>query len=160
MDGGTLPPVWRESLEMSRSVAVVVGFAFCVAGIAGANALDSGYKVIVNAKVGGRSVPKDVLAQVYLGQANRWGNGTPIAAVDLSTTSVVRKAFSEEVLGMPVDAVKNLWLKKLSSGGARPLLSKASDDEVIAFVAAQPGGVGYVSPSATLPATVAEVSIQ
>jgi ABC-type phosphate transport system substrate-binding protein len=141
--------------------SVVIGFvAVCIAGVAGANAFDGSYKVIVNAKVGGRSVPKDVLAQVYLGQANRWGNGTPIAAVDLSTTSLVRKAFSEEILGMPVDAVKNLWLKKLSSGGARPLLSKASDDEVIAFVAAQPGGVGYVSSTVTLPATVVEVSIQ
>jgi ABC-type phosphate transport system substrate-binding protein len=141
--------------------SVVIGFvAVCIAGVAGANALDVSYKVIVNAKVGGRAVPKDVLAQVYLGQANRWGNGTPIAAVDLSTTSLVRKAFSEEILGMPVDAVKNLWLKKLSSGGARPLLSKSSDAEVIAFVAAQPGGVGYVSSTVPLPATVVEVSIQ
>jgi ABC-type phosphate transport system substrate-binding protein len=133
-----------------------------VAAVAGASLPEPGssFKVIVNSKVGSaRAVPKDVLAQIYLGQANRWGNGAAIAAVDLSTTSPVRKAFSEQVLGMPVEAVKNHWLKKLVAG-SRPLLSKGTEDEVIAFVASQPGGVGYVSSATALPPTVSEIAIQ
>jgi ABC-type phosphate transport system substrate-binding protein len=114
------------------------------------------FKVIVNPGVTGRAITQDVLAQIYLGGASRWGNGDVIAAVDLSGTSPIRRAFSEQVLGMSVDGVKFHWLRKIGAG-QRPPLSKASDAEVIAFVARQPGGVGYVSAATPLPATVSEV---
>jgi ABC-type phosphate transport system substrate-binding protein len=119
----------------------------------------STFKVIVNAKVGGRSLARDVLAQIYLGKVVRWGDGNPIVAVDLSGTSPVRRAFCEEVLGMSVEAVRFYWLQTLSSTGKRPPLTKPSDEEVIGFVASKTGGVGYVSLGTPLPETVLEVTV-
>ena len=107
----------------------------------------------------GNALRREILAQVYLGGADRWGDGTPIVAVDLSGVSPVRHAFSSQVLGKSVDAVKHHWLRRISSG-QRPPLSKASDDEVIAFVASQPGAVGYVSAAAAVPPTVREVLLK
>jgi ABC-type phosphate transport system substrate-binding protein len=119
----------------------------------------STFKVIVNAKVGGRTLAREVLAQIYLGKVQRWGDGNPIVAVDLSGTSPVRRAFCKEVLGMSVEAVRFYWLQTLSSTGKRPPLTKPSDEEVIGFVASKPGGVGYVSFGTPIPETVLEITV-
>jgi hypothetical protein len=58
-----------------------------------------------------------------------------------------------------VPAVKQRWLR-LMPGGRRPPLTKTSDDEVIDFVATEPGGIGYVSASAHLPAGVSQVLLE
>jgi ABC-type phosphate transport system substrate-binding protein len=126
-----------------------------------AQAANATFKVIVHPSVAGRTIPRDVLAKIYLGTLTRWGNGDAISPVDLSSTSPVRKAFSDQVLGMSVDAVMHQWLRKISSSArSLPPKSKATDDEVIAFVASQQGGVGYVSATAVLPATVREVGVE
>ena len=66
--------------------------------------------------------------------------GSLIAAVDLSSTSTVRQAFSQQALGMPIEAVRYHWMRE---GGRweTAALSKGSDEEVIAFVAARRGAV-------------------
>jgi ABC-type phosphate transport system substrate-binding protein len=124
-----------------------------------ASAEPASFKVIVNPSVAGRAIPREVLAQIYLGKVERWANGTVITPVDLSSTSPVRRSFSDQVLGLPVEAVRYQWLKRVTSG-QRPPLSKSSDDEVIAFVASQPGSVGYVSAEVAVPAGVREVGVQ
>jgi ABC-type phosphate transport system substrate-binding protein len=117
------------------------------------------FKVIVNPGVAGGMVNRGVLAEIYLGKAQRWGDGTRIVPVDLSATSAVREAFSTAVLGMPVDAVKVHWLRTIHSGKLPPRI-KPSDQDVIAAVAAEPGGVGYVSSDAIVPETVHVVAVQ
>jgi ABC-type phosphate transport system substrate-binding protein len=113
----------------------------------------------VNAKVSGHALARDLLAQIYLGKVQRWGDGVPIVAVDLSGTSPVRRAFCEEILGMSVEAARFYWLQTVSSTGKRPPVTKPSNEEVIAFVASKPGGVGYVSSGTPLPETVREVTV-
>jgi ABC-type phosphate transport system substrate-binding protein len=145
---------------------VFIGFVINLVGLVPASGLDASasdaaapFKVIVNPNVVGQTLPRQVLAEIYLGTVARWGDGSPIAAVDLSSTSPVRQAFSREALGMPVEAVRNHWLRKLASG-QRPPITKPSDDEVIAFVASKGGAVGYVSFEASVPATVREVTLR
>jgi ABC-type phosphate transport system substrate-binding protein len=145
---------------MSRKVvSSVVGFALVFGAFVCAAEPVAPFKVIVNPSVVGHTVSRRVLAQVYLGSVARWGNGSAIAIVDLSSTSPVRQAFSEQVLGMSIDAVKYHWLRKIASG-QRPPIAKPADEDVIAFVATQPGGVGYVSSTTPIPPTVQEVSVQ
>lgn len=119
----------------------------------------SSFKVIVNSAVPGRKVPRDVLAQIYLGRARKWGDGRPIAAVDLSSTSSVRRAFSSRILEMPVILVQQHWLRAMSAGKVPPR-TKETDEDVIAFVAADPGGVGYVSDAATIPPSVRVIAVE
>ena len=117
------------------------------------------FKVIVHPSVAGGKVPRATLAQIYLGKARTWGDGTAIVPVDLSTVSPVRRAFSSSVLNASVDAVKAQWMRNVSAGQLPPAV-KDSDAAVIAFVAASRGAVGYVSESAELPATVRVVAVQ
>jgi ABC-type phosphate transport system substrate-binding protein len=145
---------------------VFIGLVISLVGLVLASGLDASagdatvpFKVIVNPNVVGQTLPRQVLAEIYLGTVDRWGDGSLITAVDLSSTSTVRQAFSQQALGMPVDAVRNHWMRKVANG-KRPPISKPSDEEVIAFVAAERGAVGYVSLAAHVPATVREVTLR
>jgi hypothetical protein len=63
---------------------------------------------------------------------------------------------------MPVEAVKIHWMRMVTTRqtSQRPPLSKPTDEDVIAFVAATEGGVGYVAPATQLPDAVREVAVQ
>lgn len=145
---------------------VVIGLVINLVALVLASGLDASasdaplpFKVIVNPNVVGQALPRQVLAEIYLGTVERWGDGSMIAAVDLSSTSSVRQAFSQQALGMPVEAVRYHWMRKVAAG-KRPPISKSSDEDVIAFVAAERGAVGYVSLAARVPATVREVAVR
>ena len=140
----------------SRLAASLVLIA--LAGPRPAVAADS-FKVIVNTRMTGRAVWRETLAQVYLGQVERWGDGKAIAAVDLSTTSPVRAAFSQAVLGMSVLAVRQHWTRTIASGHVPPM-ARSTDEDVIAFVSGRTGGVGYVSADAVLPDSVRAIAVQ
>src|SRR6187431_1463238 len=86
------------------SVRLFSAAVLFVAAMGTARATDS-FVVIVNAGVAGTSVRRADLAAVFLKKAVRWGDGSPASPVDQSTTSPVRKGFSESVLHMPVMAV-------------------------------------------------------
>ena len=119
----------------------------------------SPFKVVVNPGVSGGKIKREVLARIFLGKAERWGDGKPIVPVDLSSTSLVREAFSAEVLGMRVDGVKAYWLRNVGTGSWPPK-TRASEQEVLAFVAAEPGAVGYVSEATPVPPTVRVVDVE
>ncbi len=140
----------------TRLAATLVLIA--LAGPRPAAAADA-FKVIVNGKMTGRTVARETLSQVYLGKADRWGDGKPITAVDLSTTSPVRAAFSQTVLGMSVVSVRMYWTRTMVSDHFPPMV-RSSDEDVIAFVASRTGAVGYVSADAALPDTVHAVAVQ
>jgi hypothetical protein len=166
MEGHRAPseplPLEEDVRKMARRVVVssFVSLFLVVAALARAGDATPSFKVIANPSVAGNAVPREVLAQVYLGAVARWAKGGTISAVDLSSVSPVRQAFSEQVLGMPIDAVKHHWLRKITSSGQRPPLSKSTDEDVIAFVAGQQGAVGYVSVTTVLPPTVHELTVQ
>jgi ABC-type phosphate transport system substrate-binding protein len=141
---------------MKTRLAALVLIA--LAGSRLASAADS-FKVVVNARMAGRAISRETLAQVYLGRVERWSDGKPIAAVDLSTTSPVRAAFSQAVLGMSVLSVRQYWTRTIASGHLPPM-ARSTDDDVIAFVSGRTGGVGYVSADALLPDTVRAVAVQ
>jgi ABC-type phosphate transport system substrate-binding protein len=140
----------------SRLAATLVLIA--LAGPRPAAAADS-FKVIVNARMTGRTVSRETLTQVYLGKADRWGDGKPITAVDLSTTSPVRASFSQTVLGMSVISVRMYWTRTIV-GDHFPPMVRSTDEDVIAFVSSRTGAVGYVSADAVLPDTVHTVVVQ
>ena len=117
------------------------------------------YKVIVNARMSGKGIGRETLAQIYLGRVERWSDGHPIVAVDLSTTSPVRESFSQGVLGMSVLGVRQQWTRSISTGHLPPV-TKSTDEDIIAFVASRNGAVGYVSADALLPDTVRAVAVQ
>ena len=120
----------------------------------------SGFKVIASPQVKGTTMSRQMLAAVFLGKVERWGDGTRIMPIDLSAMSPVRATFSEATLGMPTMAVRRYWEERLMGGGGIPPMVKTSEEELIAAVAASQGAIGYVSEDVQLPESVKVLSVQ
>jgi ABC-type phosphate transport system substrate-binding protein len=125
--------------------------------VAGADA----FVVIVHPSVTGSSIRRADLGGLFLKKVSRWGSGGGLAVpVDQSGTSPVRSAFSEGVLRQPVAQVVQYWQKQMfSAARLAPPPVKASDAEVIEFVAKNPGSVGYVASGTPLPPDVKTLTL-
>jgi ABC-type phosphate transport system substrate-binding protein len=138
---------WLKAALLAAALAVPAGAA-------------DDFVVVVNPSVAGAAMRRADLASVFLKKATRWGDRSAAVPVDQSGTAPVRKAFSEAVLQMPVATVLQYWQKQMfGSSPLRPPQVRGSDEEVLVFVAKTEGAVGYVSRSASVPATVKVVQL-
>lgn len=71
-----------------------------------------------------------------------------VLPVDLPATSPVRSGFSQGVHDKPVAAIKVYWQRRIFTGQGVPPVEKASDREVLDYVAANRAAIGYVSANA------------
>lgn len=106
-------------------------------------------KIIVNSANSTADLPGDVVTKLFLKQTTKFPNGTAAQPVDQAKGSAVRAAFSKGMLGRGVAAVESYWQQQIFSGKDVPPPTKASDDEVVAYVKANPGAIGYVSAGAS-----------
>jgi ABC-type phosphate transport system substrate-binding protein len=130
----------------------------CLVGLCAA-AQEAEYKVIVNATNPVVQMKREQVSALFMARGAKWAHGPAGAAVDQSMTSQVRLVFSREVLGQPPEGVQNYWRKRMLEAREFPPPVKASDAEVIASVAKDAGGIGYVAAAAELPATVKVVKL-
>jgi ABC-type phosphate transport system substrate-binding protein len=107
------------------------------------------FKVIVNSANSLTEIPTAALSKIFLKEATSFPGGGSASPVDQSKSSATRAAFSKRVLGRAPAAVDTYWQQQIFSGKEVPPPSKASDDEVVAYVKATPGAVGYVSAGAS-----------
>jgi ABC-type phosphate transport system substrate-binding protein len=128
-----------------KTLAVALLAIVCSA----APALAQDFKVIVNSANSTTDLPADVTAKLFLKQSTKFPNGTAAQPVDQAKTSPVRAAFSKTVLGRAVSAVESYWQQQIFSGKDVPPPAKSSDEDVVAFVKATPGAIGYVSAGAS-----------
>jgi ABC-type phosphate transport system substrate-binding protein len=133
---------------MTRFLRILAVAAIAVLASA-TPALAQDFKVIVNSANSTTDLPADVAAKLFLKQTAKFPNGTAAQPVDQGKSSAVRAAFSKAVLNRAVAAVETYWQQQIFSGKEVPPPAKASDDEVLAFVKANPGAIGYVSGGAS-----------
>jgi ABC-type phosphate transport system substrate-binding protein len=120
--------------------------AFCIAA---APVAAQDFKVIVNSASGVSELPAATVSKIFLKETTKFPSGSAAVPVDQGKTSPVRAAFSKAVVGRPVSAVETYWQQQIFSGKENPPAAKGSDDDVIAFVKATPGAIGYVSAGAS-----------
>jgi ABC-type phosphate transport system substrate-binding protein len=116
------------------------------------------YHVIVNREVKGGRISRVALSSIFLRQAPRWADGSPIVPVDQSVQSEVRRSFSGDILSQGVVEVQIYWQRRMARGMTPPPV-KASDEEVVRFVASNPGAIGYVTAATPLPESVRLVEL-
>jgi ABC-type phosphate transport system substrate-binding protein len=131
-------------------IAVAALLMSAALGVAGSPAADEpSYVVIVAAGNPASSIKRQELARFFLKKTGRWSDGHGVIPVDQSAGSPVRAAFTRAVLAVEgmgqISAVQNFWLQQVYSGRSSPPAVKATDAEIVAFVAANPGAIGYVA---------------
>jgi ABC-type phosphate transport system substrate-binding protein len=138
----------------------ILKVAFCLAALTGAAPAGAQqYRVIVNAANPTTALTKVDLARVYLKKMSSWKNGAAVTVVDLGPKSPVRAEFSVSVLGRDVPTMKNYWQQSLFSGRGVPPIEQPSEAQVVAFVAANPGAIGYVSSDTQLSDNVKTIPV-
>ena len=140
----------------ARRVLLLAGAQCLLAGSLGAG---EDFKVIVHSSQPGTAIDRALLTRIYLGGASRWGDGTPVTPVDQSARLPVRSSFCVGGLGMPLGRVQSHWVDLVSTSRRRPPMVKRSDEEVIAFVGATRGAIGYVSAGAAIPDAVKVLAV-
>jgi ABC-type phosphate transport system substrate-binding protein len=117
------------------------------------------FKVVVNGANGVSSMTKEDVSKLFLKKVTSFPGGQAAMPVDQTKDSAVRKAFSTAVLGKDVSTVDSYWQQAIFSGRATPPAEKPGDNDVLAFVRANPGAIGYVSGRAELGASVKELTV-
>jgi ABC-type phosphate transport system substrate-binding protein len=133
-------------------------FFFLAAASQSSLGADASVRVVVNPQVKGSQISRTALTQIFLKQAQRWGDGAPALPVDQSVKSQVRNSFSHRVLGQSLVEVQVYWQRKMSQGVTPPPV-RTTDEDVLSFVAQTPGAIGYVSSVTELPETVRAIEV-
>jgi ABC-type phosphate transport system substrate-binding protein len=136
-----------------------VALAMLGLALGAARAEAQGYVVVVNAANPVTSIKKDRANGLFLKRITRWENGSPVVPVNLDRTSATREAFSRAVHGKSVSAIESNWQQQIFAGREAPPAQRNGDADVLAFVRANPGAIGYVSENASLGADVKAVPI-
>lgn len=118
------------------------------------------FVVIVNAENPAASASRSTVAALFLKRVEKWQNGLRSRPVDLVESSRIRATFSQRILSRHVQEVEKLWQSAIFSGRDIPPPKKATDAEVVAFVARYPGAIGYVARTTPLSAGVKVLQIQ
>ncbi len=87
--------------------------------------------------------------RIFLAKAKTLPDGAAAAPVNQQEGSAIRVAFDSQVVGKSESQMKSYWAKLIFTGKAVPLKVVSGDKEVLAFVASQPGAIGYVDAAST-----------
>ena len=117
------------------------------------------FQVVVHPGVRGTWISRVNLQALFTGRTDRWGDKTSVRPVDQSLKTPVRRAFTTSVLGRSMGEIQRYWQDRVAADRVFPPPIKSSDEEVLGFVAATAGAVGYVGPDTAIPEGVKVISV-
>ncbi len=100
--------------------------------------------VIVNSS-NSATINESDISRIFLGKIKKYSTGDKITLINLKKGQAARGEFDKKVLNKSASQVKAYWSKLMFSGKGKPPKELASDKDVLAFVAANPGAMGYVA---------------
>ena len=149
----------RNSVKRATQFCLVTSIVWLALPPAPPVAAQSSFQVVVSSANPSSSLESDQVARYFLKKTTQWEHGLKIVAIDQSSNSAVREAFSEQIHGKEVRAIKSYWQKLIFSGRQTPPLEAGSDREVLDFVRRNSGAIGYVRGETALGSGVKAVRI-
>ena len=100
--------------------------------------------VVVNARAGVAAMSRNEVVNIFLGRYRAFFNGLEAQPIDLDDAHPERARFYSLLLGKSLSEINGYWSRQTFSGRLRQLPRVSSTDEVLAWVATHPGGIGVV----------------
>lgn len=124
--------------------------AWCafVPNLASAQGVDRSLRVVVNKENKLASLTTDDLTRIFLGKKTLWDSGTRIVPVMPEEESPTGELFLSGTLKKSVSQFRAYWKRLLFSGGGAVPKVFRNHDQLLDFVARQPGAIGVVEASA------------
>ncbi len=99
--------------------------------------------VIVNS-ANSATINESDISRIFLGKIKKFSTGDKVTIVNLKFKQATRNEFEEKALKKSASQVKAYWAKLMFSGKGKPPKEFASDKEILSFVMANPGAIGYI----------------
>lgn len=131
-------------MRPTRIIAVVAVLVVGLFAQARSIAADDRYELIVNPENPVTEVDKDFVRDAYLKKTTTWGSGAALRPIDAPTKIAARDRFTQDVIRKTPTQLKNYWNQQIFSGKGVPPPEADSVAQVIGYVLANPGAVGYV----------------
>ena len=100
--------------------------------------------VISNQKGSPSSLKFSELKSIFMGEQQRWRNGTKITIALMKTNTPSGKNTSQKIYGMSSDELNKFWLALVFQGKAQAPNFFNSETELENFVAQNPGAIGIL----------------
>ena len=132
-------------------LTLVAGALTALTALAGLTAADTmsrptpAYQIIVNPANHIDSVDRTFLSNVFLKKVATWRNDWTVRPVQLSRRFPVREQFTREILKKSPSQLRSYWNRQIFSGKAVPPPELESQEDVIRYVLANKGAIGYVA---------------
>ncbi|MEM9557653.1 MAG: substrate-binding domain-containing protein [Acidobacteriota bacterium] len=155
-----MPSNTTFSLPRMARFLIVCALAWSLAAVPAAAQDGSGFVIIVHADNPTTSLEASKIQKMFLKKSKRWEDGEGVVAFDQDEKSPVRELFTEEIHGKSISAIKSYWQRMIFSGRDVPPEELASDQEVVARVGGERGGIGYVSAGTALGNQVKAITVE
>ncbi len=116
--------------------------------LASAQGLDRSLRIVVSKENKIRSMTTDDLTRVFLGKKTLWDSGTRIVPAMPEEESPAGELFLSVTLKKSVSQFRAYWKRLLFSGGGTVPKVFRNSDQLMDFVARQPGAIAVVEASA------------
>ena len=129
---------------MTSRLGIAIFLTSLAMGAASARADD--VVAVVSAKSPITNLSSSQVADIFLGKASRFPDGTPALPIDLSEDSPLRDRFYAQFTGKSPAQVKAHWSKIIFTGRGQPPMQAASGVQARKMVAENPNAIGYIEP--------------
>ena len=131
---------------MPRTMLRLLALALVVLGLASSSIAgeDGAFVVIVNPQTPVDAVDRDFLRDAYLKKTTEWGDGETIRPIDLTAKYAARERFTEQVVRKTPAQLRTYWNQQIFSGKGVPPPEAEAPADVIEYVFANKGAVGYI----------------
>ena len=143
-----MPKTWRLAFA---------GIAFLASTASATGTLE--FQIIAHPNVQGSKISRANLAALVTGKTSRWGDKAEARPVDQSARAPVRRAFTAAIIGLSMGELQLYWQKRIATDHVFPPPTKASDAEVLGYVASHEGAIGYVAPDTAIPESVKVLAV-
>lgn len=116
---------------------------------------------LIVANGGPATISSEDIKNIYLNKKKSFDNGTPIVLGVLKSGAAHEGFLATYVKKQPMQ-FNNFWKQQVFTGAGKMPKAFASENDMLNFISATPGAVGYVSDAkaGSLPANVNQVTIK
>ncbi len=130
---------------MPRLLTILAALGVLAAGPSSAG--ETAFVVVTHPAVTVSELPRLQLSRLFLKKSTQWPDGSPVRPVE-PLDPRLRESFARRVHQRSSADVAAYWNALIFSGREMPPLEKAADADVVAYVRATPGAIGYVAAGA------------
>ncbi|CBL46518.1 Hypothetical protein HDN1F_29350 [gamma proteobacterium HdN1] len=107
--------------------------------------------VIVHADSPVTALSANEVKEIFLARSLRTSGGVRVVPVDQLEGGMAYAVFYEQVVKKSPAQLNSYWSRLIFTGKGRPPVALADDAEVLEFVSANPGMLGYINAEAVTP---------